>query len=41
MYRKVIPLFFGLVLGDFAVGSFWSILGIIIKKPTFNFTQWW
>ena len=41
MYRKVIPLFFGLILGDFAVGSFWSILGIIIKKPTFNFTQWW
>ena len=41
MYRKVIPLFFGLILGEFAVGSFWSILGIIIKKPTFNFTQWW
>lgn len=41
MHRKVMPLFFGLILGEFAIGSFWSILGVIIKRTTFNFTQWW
>jgi hypothetical protein len=41
MHRKVMPLFFGMILGEFAVGSLWAILGVVIKKTTFNFTQWW
>ena len=31
-HRKAYPLFFGMILGEFTLSSFWSILGIIIKK---------
>ena len=36
-YRRLVPFFQGLILGDFVIGSFWSILGIVIKKPTYVF----
>jgi hypothetical protein len=41
LHRQVMPLFFGMILGEFAVGGFWAILGIILKTPMFNFTAWW
>ena len=37
LYRRAIPLFLGLVLGDFVVGSFWNILSIILDTPTYVF----
>ncbi len=37
LYRKAIPLFLGLALGDFVVGSFWNILSIILDRPTYTF----
>ena len=37
LYRKAIPLFLGLVLGDFVIGSCWNILGIILSRPTYTF----
>jgi hypothetical protein len=36
-YRKGIPLFLGLVLGEFTVGSFWSIMGIAAGRPMYRF----
>lgn len=36
-YRKSIPLFLGLVMGEFTVGSFWSILGIAVGRPMYRF----
>ena len=36
-YRRLVPFFQGLILGDFVIGSFWSILGIVMKKPTYVF----
>ena len=36
-HRKFIPLFLGLILGEFVGGSFWSILGIILGKPMYHF----
>jgi hypothetical protein len=36
-YRKSIPLFLGLVMGEFTVGSFWSILGIASGRPMYRF----
>ena len=36
-YRKTIPFFQGLILGDFIVGSGWSIVGIIFQIPTYVF----
>ena len=37
LYRKAVPLFLGLVLGDFVIGSCWNILGIILSRPTYTF----
>jgi len=36
-YRKAVPLFLGLVLGDFVIGSFWNILSIILNRPMYTF----
>ena len=36
-YRNLVPFFQGLILGDFIVGSSWSILGILLGKPTYVF----
>ncbi len=36
-YRKTIPFFQGLILGDFILGSCWSIIGILFKIPTYVF----
>ena len=40
-YRKAVPFFFGIILGEFVVGGFWAILSIILKKPIYTFTAWW
>ena len=36
-YRPAVPFFIGLVLGDIMVGSFWSLLGAIIKRKIYVF----
>jgi hypothetical protein len=37
LYRKAMPLFLGLILGEYAAGGVWSIIGIIIKTKTYVF----
>lgn len=37
MHRRSIPFFLGLILGEFAAGSFWSILGVALSKPMYKF----
>ncbi len=37
LYRKAVPFFLGLVLGDFVIGSFWNILGILLNTQTYTF----
>jgi hypothetical protein len=41
LHRQATPLFLGMILGEFAVGGFWALLGVIIKTPMYNFTAWW
>jgi len=36
-HRAAIPLFFGLILGEFTVGSLWTIIGIILGISTYAF----
>jgi len=36
-YRKAVPFFLGLILGEFFAGSMWAIIGIILKKPMYKF----
>ena len=36
-YRKSIPFFFGLILGDFVLGSIWATIGLIFHIPVYVF----
>ncbi len=36
-YRLGVPLALGLILGEFAVGGFWSVLAMITRKPQYAF----
>jgi hypothetical protein len=37
VYRRGIPLFLGLILGEFVVGSVWGLVGVLLKRPTYVF----
>jgi len=37
LYRQALPFFLGLILGEYATGGVWSIVGIIIKTKTYVF----
>ena len=36
-HRKAIPFFLGLILGEFTIGSIWTIIGIVKDIPTYGF----
>jgi len=36
-YRKALPLFFGVILGECVLGSLWSLVGIALNIPTYAF----
>ena len=36
-YRKAIPFFIGLILGEFMVGGSWNIIGMIFDVPVYKF----
>jgi hypothetical protein len=36
-YRRAIPFFLGLVLGEFIIGSLWTIIGIVFDVPSYAF----
>lgn len=36
-YQKAIPFFVGLVMGEFLVGSFWGIMGAVLRIPVYHF----
>jgi len=40
MYRKIMPFFLGLLLGDIAVGCYWSILSVIVEAPLYGIWFW-
>lgn len=37
LYRQFLPFFLGLILGDVTMGTLWSLIGILIGTPTYNF----
>jgi hypothetical protein len=37
LYQKVLPIAYGVILGEFAVGAFWSALGVILGRPLYDF----
>jgi hypothetical protein len=36
-YRRAVPVFLGLILGDFLVGCAWSLVGWVIGVNTYSF----
>ncbi len=36
-HRKATPFFLGLILGEFIIGSVWSLIGISINRPMYRF----
>lgn len=36
-YRRALPFFLGLMLGEIAIGSLWTIVGIALGIPTYDF----
>lgn len=37
LYRKLVPFFLGLILGDFTMGSIWTLVGIALGIRTYDF----
>ena len=35
-HRRAIPFFLGLVLGDYTIGSLWSLLALYLETPTYR-----
>ena len=35
-YRQLLPLFLGLIFGQFLAGSLWSLLGIIFNRNVYT-----
>jgi hypothetical protein len=38
-FLRSLPFFFGLILGQFVIGSIWNIIGISLEIPTYQFWQ--
>ncbi len=36
-YKPAAPFFIGLIMGDFCVGSFWNIYGIVMERQVYHF----
>lgn len=39
-YRRAVPFFIGLIMGEFVIGSLWSITGIVLGISTYAFKYW-
>ena len=37
VHRRIQPLFLGLILGEFTMGSLWSLISVITGKPMYDF----
>ena len=35
LYRQAVPFFLGLILGDYTLGCVWSLIGLVLKIPTY------
>ena len=36
-YKPAVPFFVGLILGDFVVGGFWNLYGILMQTQVYRF----
>jgi len=38
LYRKVLPACYGVLLGEYVVGAFWSVLSLFLHRPIYDFS---
>ena len=38
LYRKLLPLCYGVLLGEYVVGAFWSVLSLFLHRPIYDFS---
>ncbi|MGD9497071.1 MAG: DUF6785 family protein [Armatimonadota bacterium] len=38
VYHRFVPFVFGVVIGEYAVGAFWSALGVLLQRPLYDFS---
>ncbi len=38
LYRKLLPLCYGVLLGEYVVGAFWSVLSLFLQRPIYDFS---
>ncbi|MBI5834486.1 MAG: hypothetical protein HZB16_19480 [Armatimonadetes bacterium] len=38
LYRKCLPVCYGLLLGEYVVGAFWSVLSLYLGRPIYDFS---
>ena len=36
-YRRLLPMVFGVILGEYTVGAFWSVISVILRVTTYDF----
>lgn len=37
IYRRLLPVVFGVILGEYMVGAFWSVISVILRVHTYDF----
>ncbi|MGQ9731828.1 MAG: DUF6785 family protein [Candidatus Zipacnadales bacterium] len=35
--QKVLPLMYGVIIGEYCVGAFWSVMSVILQRPMYDF----
>jgi len=38
LYRKALPICYGVLLGEYVVGAFWSVLSLFLHRPIYDFS---
>jgi len=39
-YRQALPVFFGVMLGEFLMGTIWAVIGLILGQQMYSFKHW-
>ena len=35
--RKLLPLMYGIIIGEYCIGAFWSVTSVVLQRPTYDF----
>lgn len=38
VYRRFLPFVYGVIIGEYAVGAFWSAMSVLLRRPLYDFS---